>query len=164
MVRVKTVAEMGAYVELLEYNKVEGMILLSELSRRRIRSINKLIRVGKTEAVVVLRVDTEKGYIDLSKRRVGPEDVKACDEKYKQSKKVHSILTNVSQVCEVPLLKLYNVVGWPLYKKFGHALNAFKLLVEKPELLDEYDLHPHVKKALLRNIKFRLTPKAVKIR
>lgn len=37
------------------------MILLSELSRRRIRSINKLIRVGRTEIVVVLRVDKEKG-------------------------------------------------------------------------------------------------------
>jgi translation initiation factor 2 alpha subunit (eIF-2alpha) len=37
------------------------MILLSELSRRRIRSVQKLIRVGKNEIVVVLRVDEEKG-------------------------------------------------------------------------------------------------------
>ena len=123
VVQVKNVAEMGAYVSLLEYNGIEGqqgqlarqedsgaddgscraamgslsrpappradwcswdqggqatdapsvwlrlllacccagMILLSELSRRRIRSINKLIRVGRTEIVVVLRVDKEKG-------------------------------------------------------------------------------------------------------
>ena len=39
----------------------DGMILLSELSRRRIRSIQKLIRVGRNEVVVVLRVDKEKG-------------------------------------------------------------------------------------------------------
>ena len=57
---VKSIAEMGAYVSLLEYNEIEGMILLSELSRRRIRSINKLIRVGRIEYVVVLRVDKEK--------------------------------------------------------------------------------------------------------
>ena len=37
------------------------MILLSELSRRRIRSIQKLIRVGRNEVVVVMRVDKEKG-------------------------------------------------------------------------------------------------------
>jgi uncharacterized protein with PIN domain len=37
---------MGAYVSLLEYNGIEGMILLSELSRRRIRSITKLIKVS----------------------------------------------------------------------------------------------------------------------
>ena len=35
--------------------------MLSELSRRRIRSIQKLIRVGRNEVVVVLRVDKEKG-------------------------------------------------------------------------------------------------------
>lgn len=61
MVNIRAIAEMGAYVYLLEYNNIEGMILLSELSRRRIRSINKLIRVGKTEPVVVIRVDKVKG-------------------------------------------------------------------------------------------------------
>ena len=71
---------MGAYVSLLEYNEIEGMILLSELSRRRIRSIGKLIKVGRIEPVMVLRVDEDKGYIDLSKRRVSPEDVAAARE------------------------------------------------------------------------------------
>jgi hypothetical protein len=47
-VQVKSIAEMGAYVSLLEYNGIEGMILLSELSRRRIRSITKLIKVSST--------------------------------------------------------------------------------------------------------------------
>lgn len=61
MVNVRSIAEMGAYVYLLEYNNIEGMILLSELSRRRIRSINKLIRVGRNECVVVIRVDKDKG-------------------------------------------------------------------------------------------------------
>ena len=78
MVQVRQIAEMGAYVKLvsrnklwhlcfvwatlqLEYDNIEGMILLSELSRRRIRSIQKLIRVGRNEVVVVLRVDKEKG-------------------------------------------------------------------------------------------------------
>ena len=41
---MKSIAEMGAYVSLLEYNNIEGMILLSELSRRRIRSVTKLIK------------------------------------------------------------------------------------------------------------------------
>ena len=49
VVNVKHIAEVGAYVALLEYNEVEGMILLSELSRRRIRSINRLLRVGRNE-------------------------------------------------------------------------------------------------------------------
>merc|ERR1711907_313479 len=92
IVQVRSIADMGAYVSLLEYNNIEGMILLSELTRRRIRSVNKLIRVGKQEVCMVLRVDREKGYIDLSKRRVSPEDVQKCDEKFQKSKAVHSIM------------------------------------------------------------------------
>jgi len=93
---------MGAYVKLLEYDNIEGMILLSELSRRRIRSIQKLIRVGRNEVVVVLRVDKEKGYIDLSKRRVSPEDITKCEDKYMKSKTVASILRHVASKVPSP--------------------------------------------------------------
>ena len=44
---------------------VLGMILLSELSRRRIRSINKLVRVGRDECAVVVRVDKESGSLSF---------------------------------------------------------------------------------------------------
>ena len=54
-------AQLDSFDSQLEYDNIEGMILLSELSRRRIRSIQKLIRVGRNEVVVVLRVDKEKG-------------------------------------------------------------------------------------------------------
>lgn len=64
------------------------MILLSELTRRRVRSINKLVRIGKNEVAVVLRVDKEKGYIDLSKRRAAAEDIQACEERFVKSKAV----------------------------------------------------------------------------
>jgi len=98
MVNVRSIADMGAYVHLLEYNNIEGMILLSELSRRRIRSINKLIRVGRTEPVVVIRVDKDKGYIDLSKRRVSKEDIERCTEKYSKAKAVNSIVRHVAEI------------------------------------------------------------------
>merc|ERR1711963_446490 len=88
VVNVRSIADMGAYVHLLEYNNIEGMILLSELSRRRIRSINKMVRVGKDEIVSVLRVDKDKGYIDLSKRRVNDEDKKKCENRYEKAKHV----------------------------------------------------------------------------
>jgi len=165
IVQVKNVAEMGAYVSLLEYNNIEGMILLSELSRRRIRSINKLIRVGRTEIVVVLRVDTEKGYIDLSKRRVSPEDIAKCEEKYNKSKAVHSIIRHVSETCKVLQEDLYKQFGWDLYKRFGHAYDAFKLVIQEPDkVLAPYDIRDDVKKALLLNISRKLTPQPIKLR
>jgi translation initiation factor 2 subunit 1 len=61
MVSVRQITDFGASVSLLEYNNIEGMILMSELSRKRIKSVTKLIRVGRVEAVVVLKIDKEKG-------------------------------------------------------------------------------------------------------
>ena len=129
MVRVRTVEKLAAYVNLIEYNMAEGMVLLSELSRRRIRSIAKLIRVGRDEVVMVFRVDTQKGYVDLSKRRVTPEDVPAFEAKFNKAKAVHSILRHVAETCKIRLLDLYTHIAWPLYRVFGHAHDAFKVSI-----------------------------------
>jgi len=165
MVNVKSIADMGAYVALLEYNNIEGMILLSELSRRRIRSVSKLIRVGRQEVVVVLRVDKEKGYIDLSKRRVAPEELAKCEERYNKSKAVHSIMRHVAETMHRSLEDLYVQFGWPLYTKFQHAYDAFKIAITDPETVFQgIAMEDDVKDCLIKNIHRRLTPQPVKIR
>jgi len=141
------------------------MILMSELSRRRIRSIPKLIRVGKIEVATVIRVDKEKGYIDLSKRRVSPEDIEKAMNKFNMSKAVHGILRHVAELCKVPLIELYQQFGWDLYKRFGHAYEALKLLVTNPDkVLGPYNISEDVKQHLIRIAVRRLTPQPVKIR
>jgi len=175
MVQVKSIAEMGAYVSLLEYNNIDGMILLSELSRRRIRSVNKLIKVGRQEPVMVLRVDAEKGYIDLSKRRVSPEDAQACVEKYNKSKLVHTITRHTAETTNTDLEDLYKAFTWPLYKKYGHAHDAFTQMVSSPEDMFTESiaisgeegaavLTQEVRSAIVKDIKRRLTPTPLKIR
>ncbi|KAH9623786.1 hypothetical protein KSS87_015813 [Heliosperma pusillum] len=184
MIQVKNIADMGAYVSLLEYNNIEGMILFSELSRRRIRSVNSLIKVGRIEPVMVLRVDKDKGYIDLSKRRVSEEDIAHCEERYNKSKLVHSIMRHVAETTSTDLEELYVRFGWPLYRKFGHAFEAFKTVVTDPDsILDQltYEVKkigpdgqevtevlpavtPEIKDALVKNVKRRMTPQPLKIR
>ena len=41
------VHENGAYVRLLEYEDLEGLILPTEVTSKRVRSLNKFIKVGK---------------------------------------------------------------------------------------------------------------------
>eukprot|EP00099_Drosophila_melanogaster_P011018 NP_001285329.1 eukaryotic translation initiation factor 2 subunit alpha, isoform B [Drosophila melanogaster] len=171
MVNVLSIAEMGAYVHLLEYNNIEGMILLSELSRRRIRSINKLIRVGKTEPVVVIRVDKEKGYIDLSKRRVSPEDVEKCTERFAKAKAINSLLRHVADILgfegNEKLEDLYQKTAWHFEKKYNNktvAYDIFKQSVTDPTVFDECNLEPETKEVLLSNIKRKLVSPTVKIR
>ena len=124
-----------------------------------------------------------------SYRRVSPEDVQACEEKYNKSKMVHSILRHVAETtvsydleslykvskCYYPikfLTRLQNL-GWPLYDLYGHAFEAFRLMVTDAENVlnkvasvasDRVILEDHVKKALIKDIRRRMTPQPLKIR
>jgi len=175
VVNVRSIADMGAYVHLLEYNNIEGMILLSELSRRRIRSINKMVRVGKDEIVSVLRVDKDKGYIDLSKRRVNDEDKKKCENRYEKAKHVNSILRHVADTIGLnsqdQLEELFEKTAWTLdrdYKKadsdYAASYDCFKRAVDEPQILEALDITPETREVLLKTIRRRLTPQAVKVR
>ncbi|KAJ0100983.1 hypothetical protein Patl1_06671 [Pistacia atlantica] len=165
MIQVKNIADMGAYVSLLEYNNIEGMILFSELSRRRIRSVSSLIKVGRIEPVMVLRVDKEKGYIDLSKRRVSEEDIQACEERYNKSKLVHSIMRHVAETLSIDLEDLYIHIGWPLYRKYGHAFESKETGPDGQEVTKVVPaVTEEVKDALVKNIRRRMTPQPLKIR
>ncbi|XP_063713557.1 eukaryotic translation initiation factor 2 subunit 1-like [Symsagittifera roscoffensis] len=171
MVTIKQIEDMGAYVQLLEYNNIEGMILMGELSRRRIRSINKLIRVGRNEAVVVVRVDPVKGYIDCSKRRASPEDRDLCHSKHAKGNKINLILRNVAQKLQYKednqLEELYSKSAWYFDEKFKQdnaSFEWFKKAVADSSVLDECPLDNNVREVLLAEIQRRLAPNPVKIR
>ena len=71
------------------------------------------------------------GYIDLSKRRVDPEDVEKCEQRYNKAKAVHSVLRQIADTQEpkMRLESLYDQVGWPLYRTYGHCYDAFKKIL-----------------------------------
>ena len=116
----------GAHVDLLEYNKQKGMILSSEVSRKRVKYVRKIIKEGREEVLRVLRVDSEQGYVDLSKKSVKVEEVEEFKEFYFKSKKVDAIMKNLACKTGKDLEELYQNLCWPLYKQYEHAHDAFK--------------------------------------
>ena len=84
--------DMGANVRLLEYDNLEGFIMLSHVSTRRVRSVQKFLKIGRKEMMEVLRVDEEKMCIDLSKKSMKPDAVDEAYKRYINSKKVHAIM------------------------------------------------------------------------
>ena len=177
VVQVKRIVDMGAYVSLLEYDNQEGMLLLSELSKRRIRSVAKLLRVGRTEICMVLRVDQEKGYVDLSKRRVEPEDASAKEESFARAKAVHGIMRHVAKTHDIPVNDLCWKASWPLYKnkKYADAFDAYKKHInEEINVWEEVDfsqpgmdlthLADKLKEDIETNLKRRLIQATIRLR
>lgn len=76
----------------------------------------------------MIRVDREKGYIDLSKKQVNLDDEEEGEKKFANSTQLHSILIHIAESCKVPILELYEKYIWPLYKqeKYDHPLTLLK--------------------------------------
>ena len=66
---IESVMDYGAYAKLDEYNR-RGFLHISEISSTRIRNVRDFVRENQKMVLKVLRVDVEKGHIDLSLRRV----------------------------------------------------------------------------------------------
>ncbi len=116
VVKIVNVDEMGAYVKLIEYGNIDALILLSEISRKRLRSANKHVSVGLIDYAKVVRVDKEKGYIDLSKRSVEDSEKKECINKFARSKKINAILKSVSLKTNIPMYDINVSLIWPYLK------------------------------------------------
>ena len=108
------------------------------------------------------------GYIDLSKSRIRAGDIEKCEDRYNKAKMVHSVLRQVAEQKKIPLDTLYTTIGWPLYKKYGHAYDAFKLALsgESDEDIFEGITFPRedLRQDIITNIKRKLAPQPVKIR
>lgn len=78
---------------------------------------------------------------------------------------VHSILRHVAEKTQTPLETLYSTIGWPLNRKYGHSIDAFKISITNPDVWNDIEFPSEVVKAeLLSFIARRLTPQPTKVR
>lgn len=163
--KVLNVSDTSATVQLLEYSNHEGMIPYTEFTRLRIRSVGKIIKVGRMEAVQVLRVDKEKRYIDLSKKQVTPKEAKKCEERYLKARDVHSIVCHAADEVGMPRQQAMEMVAFPLYLAHGTAWESLKLGLTKPdEVFGPMNIPENLKDAIIQTAQHRLKDQPVKLR
>ena len=168
MVETTEIKDLGATVRLLEYGAIEGFIQMSQVSTRRVRSVQKYLKIGRREMMEVLRVDEDKMYIDLSKKSLMPDSLDEAQTRWKKSKKVHEIIFEVAMKLKKPIEELYEMWGWELYENcgFDHALDAMRVAMQDPDLV--FSKLPNMpedhKEKLIATLHRKLTVNPFKIR
>jgi len=165
MCRIDSVGEHSAQVKLLEYGQQEASLPFTELSNRRLRQVpSSILKLGKNEVLSVLRVDTGKGYIDLTRKNITPEEVEACHQKYNKAKTVHSIMVRLAEMQHLNLPALYETIIWPMYKQEKDPLEVFKAAIGDAAVLKDIpNLTDEQRDFLHKEIRHRLTPQDLKI-
>lgn len=117
----------SVFAVLDEYGKT-GIINISEIAPGRIRNIRDYVKEGKKSICKVLRVNPERGHIDLSLRRVTESQRREKNELIKQEQTAEKILELAASEMKKPIKELYDRItsasGYPsLYSCFEDVSN-----------------------------------------
>ena len=152
----------SVFVSIDDYNK-SGMIHISEISPGRIRNIRDFVKEGKVIVCKVLRVNQDRGQVDLSLRRVSEGARRSKVEEVKQEQKAEKIVEFIASKLGTDVKTVYNDVFAKVGKKYGMLHNAFMAVVEGELKLGETGLDKKTAEVLEAEIIDRIKPAEVKI-
>lgn len=150
------------FCDLDEYEKKSAMIHISEVAPGRIRNISDYLKEGKSVVAKVLRVDAQKGHIDLSIRRVTDAQRKQKASSRKQEKLVSNIIEQLaSDIKSTPQelrAKLEETITE--YDLF----DAFRAVVEQETTFTDLGIDESLAQKLTQYVQDRIKPKRVSIK
>jgi translation initiation factor 2 subunit 1 len=118
IVTVNRITDYGAYVTLDEYGK-EGLLHVSEVASSWVRNIRDFVREGQKTVLKVLRVDTEKGHVDLSLRRVTKRERIEKIMAFKRARKAETLMRSAGEKLGLSMEEVYAKGGVLIEKEFG---------------------------------------------
>jgi translation initiation factor 2 subunit 1 len=153
----------SVFCSLDEYDNKSGMIHISEVSAGRIRNIREFVSEGKKVMCKVLGVDTERGHIDLSLRRVGEGQRREKNMILKQEQKAENILEHLAKEHKKDVAEFYAQVALPILEHYEYVYLAFEDIVEGTFTLTKTTIDPKLAKMIEEAVKERIKPKQVQI-
>lgn len=159
---VTTVRYNSVFVTLDEYGRT-GMIHISEVSPGRIRNIRDFVKEGKVVICKVLSVNREKGYIDLSLRRVNEGQRRDKVNEIKKEQKAEKILEFVAKKLKRDPKGLYDEVTGKVFTEYDLLSSCFDDIIEKKTSLEKLGVSPALVKELTEVIEQRIKPEEVSI-
>lgn len=152
----------SVFATLDEYG-TSGMIHISEVSPGRIRNIRDYVREGKKVVCKVLRINKERGHIDLSLRRVTETQKKNKVDEVKQQQKAEKILEFVSKGLNQDVKKLFEDLMENISEKYTSLYEFFQQVVSEDNAIKDAGIDTKTEKKLEEAIKSRIKEISVKI-
>ncbi len=147
----------SVFVDLLEYHK-QGMVHISEVSPGRIRNLRDFVSIDREIVCKVLRLDRERGHIDLSLRRVNSHQRQEKLDEIKQELKAESLVKNLSKKLTVPVEKLYQQITQVIFKEYSHLYLCFRDLVAGTAQLEKMGLEKKLAEELTAAVLEKFKP------
>ncbi|NJE07443.1 translation initiation factor IF-2 subunit alpha [Thermococcus sp. M39] len=123
---VKSIHPYGAFLTLDEYPGKEGFMHISEVASTWVKNIRDYLKEGQKVVAKVIRVDHEKGHIDLSLKRVTQQQRKAKIQEFKRAQKAENLLKMAAEKLGKDFETAWREVWVPLEEEYGEVYAAFE--------------------------------------
>jgi len=123
--KVTKITDFGVFVEMLEFENIEGFIHISQISSTWIKNIHNHVKQNQIRAAKVLKVDEEKKHIDLSFSRITPADEKRKISDYRLFLRSQSLLSVIAKEIDVSQDKIWEDVADPIIEKENSLYKGF---------------------------------------
>jgi translation initiation factor 2 subunit 1 len=120
----------GAYATLDEYNDVEGLLHISEVSSSWVKNIRDHVREGQKTVLKVLRVDSAKLHVDLSLRQVSDRERREKLLHWKQENRGKQLLNLAAEKMHITREEAYEKVGKLIEDNYGNIYLGLEKTVE----------------------------------
>jgi translation initiation factor 2 subunit 1 len=138
VVTLTDVDKNSAYAELEEYEDVEGLIHISEISRSWVQDIRKELDEG--EKTVAQVIDTEGDNPTLSLKRVNEKNKRDTMQRWKKEQKAEKFIEKLADRLEKDKEEIYEKVAFPMQREFGSSFHGFEIsTAEEDRLLELFD-------------------------
>jgi len=160
---VTSVQYNSVFASLDEYRNKSGIIHISEISPGRIRNIRDYVKEGKKVICKVLRVNEERGHIDLSLRRVNESQRRNKNDELKKEQLAEKIIEFAAKDLKMKKEELYLLVTNKIFKEYDHLYPSFEDYVTENYDIKKLDLDKKIIVKLDELIKQRIKPPEVMI-
>lgn len=161
--KVTKIFPSSVFVDLLEYPNKQGMVYISEVSPGRIRNLRDFVSEGREIVCKVLRIDLEKGHIDLSLRRVNSVQRQEKLEEIKQEGKAENLIKQIAQKLSVPLPPLYQTVTKVVFQHYSHLHVCFRDIVDGKADLKKLGVDPKIAQEITAAVIEKFKPETITI-
>ncbi len=121
---VTKVMDHGAYVTLDEYDDIQGFLHISEIAPGWIRSIGRFVRDGEKKVLLVKKVNSKRGDIDLSLKQISKDQKKQKLKEVKKFEKGKTLLQNVQDKAKLSDEEIEKLED-KIFSKFDSVYDAF---------------------------------------
>ncbi|HZY69633.1 MAG TPA: translation initiation factor IF-2 subunit alpha [Thermoplasmata archaeon] len=130
---VTSIRNFGAFVTLDEYNNREAFIHLSEVATGWVKYIRDHVREGQKIVARVLRLDTAKGQVDLSLKRINDHQRREKVQTWKNEQRALRLLALAAQHLKIEVEATNAQFADGLVEKYGSLFQAFEQAAEDPK-------------------------------